>query len=70
MKNTGSQVKPWHIILFTLALLLVIWQAFSYVQQKRQTQTTLRQEGQQAPTINQYTPPQFQRIRQRMEEEK
>lgn len=70
MRNTGSQMKPWHIILFTIAIVVVMWQAFSYVQQKRKTQTVFRQEGQQTPTSTQYTPPQFQRIRQRMEQEK
>lgn len=34
MKNTG-QLKPWHIILFVIAVVLVAWQVFSYQREKQ-----------------------------------
>lgn len=68
MKN-GNQIKPWHIILFTIAIILVMWQAFSYYRE-----TKIRSRGTYVagpgPNITPYTPPQFQNIRERMEREK
>lgn len=34
MKNTG-QIKPWHIVVFVLAIVLVAWQVFSYQREKQ-----------------------------------
>ncbi|MGC8784755.1 MAG: hypothetical protein ACP5RN_10290 [Armatimonadota bacterium] len=65
----GNQIKPWHIILFTVAIVLVLWQAFGYVQERRKQSQATYQAG-SGPNITPYTPPQFQNIRQRMEQEK
>ncbi len=65
-----SQIKPWHIIVFTLAVILVMWQAFAYMKQRQAQKTEWRGERITAPTTTPYTPPQFQRIRERMEQEK
>ncbi|GIV20635.1 MAG: hypothetical protein KatS3mg023_2386 [Armatimonadota bacterium] len=35
MKNSG-QIKPWHIVLFVLAIVLVLWQALGYYREKQQ----------------------------------
>lgn len=65
----NSQVKPWHIILFALAIIVVMWQAFSYYrEQKRRSQGTyIAGPG---PNITPYTSQRFRDIRQRMEQEK
>lgn len=34
MKNS-SQIKPWHIVLFAVAVVLVLWQVFGYYREKQ-----------------------------------
>lgn len=65
----SNQIKPWHIILFAVAIILVMWQVFGYVKEQRRQSSATYQAG-QGPNITPYTPPQFQNIRQRMEQEK
>ncbi|MEJ5253506.1 MAG: hypothetical protein HPY54_12065 [Chthonomonadetes bacterium] len=65
----SNQIKPWHIILFTVAILLVLWQAFGYVREKRRQSSATYQAG-PGPNITPYTPPHAQRILERMEREK
>ncbi len=65
-----SQIKPWHIILFTLAIILVMWQAFAYVKQRQQQQTHWQGEQVATPNLSPYAPPQIRQIREQMERDK
>jgi hypothetical protein len=35
MKNS-NQIKPWHIVLFVVAIVLVVWQVFGYYYREKQ----------------------------------
>lgn len=66
----SSQIKPWHIILFTIAILFVMWQVFGQVKQRRMTQTQWQGERYTRPELPPGAPPQLQQIRETMEREK
>lgn len=66
--KTSSQLQPWHYILFTVAVVLVLWQVFGYVQQKRKQSTGVYNPGQ--VNISPHLSPQQQQYRQMIESEK
>lgn len=66
MKREG-QLKAWHIVLFAIAILLVLWQAFGYVKERRKMGTWYYGEDKSQPI---HAPAQLRHIRERMEREK
>jgi len=62
MKN--NQLKPWHIILFTVAILLVIWQVFGVVREKHKQSSATFQQGTTPTTVSPYAPPDWRQIEQ------
>jgi len=59
-----SQLKPWHIILFTVAILLVLWQLFGVVREKRRQSSATFQQGTTPTTISPNAPPDWRQIEQ------
>jgi len=62
MKN--NQLKPWHIILFTVAILLVMWQVFGVVREKRRQGGATFQQGTTPTTVSPYAPSDWRQIEQ------
>lgn len=69
-KAATSEIKPWHIILFTIAILLVMWQLFGYIKEKRRMSQVTYDHGPGASAINPNTPPQLRSVLETMEREK